>query len=255
MTASPQPAARRRWIPILVLVGIAIAGTVGGAYLDWRMWYPASGIVVTIGAAGLLLVGALAWSSRWPPIRPVAYGVLAFGIGVLLGQNFGPSRPPISQASGSVTIQLTEPAGAAPITGRADCQLTPDGDNFEISGDPNLRLQVGDQPVEERAPIQVALARGDMWEYGAESRSDGWSLLMIIGDAGPFTGDEMPTEMAVASDASSELTGSGDQRAGSVSFSGLVGKDVGLGPPAGDPVELSGTLSWTCEGPAADPER
>lgn len=253
MTASTQPADSRRWTPIVLLVVLAAAGAAMGAYLDWRMWHPTSGIVVTIGAVGLLIVGALAWTSRWRPIRPVAYGVLAFGIGVLLGQNLGPSRPPISQASGTVTIQLSEPADAAPITGRADCQLTPDGNNFQINGDPNLRLQIGDEPVEQRDPIQVALARGDMWEYGAETRSDGWSLLLIIGDAGPFSDDEVPTEAAMATDASSDLTASGDQHAGSVRFSGLAGKDIGLG--VSDTVELSGTLSWTCDGPAPDPER
>ena len=253
MTAAPQPPRRRPWIPILVLAGIAIVGAVIGAYLDWRMWHPASGIVITIGAIGLLLIGALAWASRWRPIRPVAYGVLAFAIGAILGQNLGPSRPPISLVGGMVTVELVEPADAAPITGPADCQLTPDGENFQVSGDPNLRLQIGDQPPQERDPIQVALARGDMWEYGAESRSDGWSLLFILGDAGPFTDEEMPTEVAMATDASSELSASGDQTAGSISFSTLVAKDVGLG--TGDTVELSGTLSWTCEGPAADPER
>lgn len=253
MTATPRPARPRPLIPILVLVGIAIVGAVVGAYLDWRMWHPTSGLVVTIGAIGLLLIGALAWASQWQPIRPVAYGVLAFAIGAILGQNLGPSRPQISLVDGTITVELTEPADASPITGRADCQLTPDGNNFQVSGDPNLRLQIGDQPLELRDPIQVALARGDMWEYGAESRSDGWSLLFILGDAGPFTDEEMPTEVAMATDASSELTGSGDQRAGSLSFSGLVVRDMGLG--AARPVELSGTLSWTCEGSAADPER
>jgi hypothetical protein len=253
MTATARSVRRRPWIPILVLAGIAIVGAVVGAYLDWRMWHPTSGIVVTIGAIGLLIVGALALASRWHPIRPVAYGLLAFAVGAILGQNFGPSRPPISLVSGTVTLELTEPADAAPITGRADCQLTRGGDNFEISGDPNLRLQIGDQPLEQRDPIHVAVGRGDMWEYGAESRADGWSLLLIIGDAGPFTDEEVPTEVAMASDASSEITGSGDQRAGSVSFSGLVPKDMGLG--AGEAVDLSGTLSWICDGPSADPER
>ena len=253
MTATPQPTRRRNWIPILVLAAIGIVGAGVGAYLDWLMWHPTAGIVVTLGALGLLLLGAFAWASRWRPIRPVAYGVLAFAIGAILGQNFGPSRPPISLAAGTITLELTEPAGAAPITGRADCQLTPGGDNFEISGDPNLRLQIGDQPIEERDPIQVAVARGDMWEYGAESRADGWSLLLIVGDAGPFTDEDVPTEVAMASDAASELTGSGDQRTGSISFSGLVPADIGLG--AGEQMDLSGTLSWTCEAPAADPER
>lgn len=255
MTPSAPPAAlRSRNLGIGALVILALVGALVGAYLDWKLWHPMSGIVVTIGAIGLLLVGALAWASRWQPIRPVAYGVLGFAIGAILGQNLGPSRPPISLVDGTITVELTAPAGAAPITGPADCQLTPDGQNFQVSGDPNLRLQIGDQPLEERDPIQVALARGDMWEYGTEARGDGWSLLLVVGDAGPFTDLEMPTEVAMASDASSELSASGDQRAGSITFSGLVEKDIGLGLAAAGPSELSGTLSWTCEGAAADPE-
>lgn len=254
MTHLAQPARRRRWTPLLLLVGVVIVGVAVGAYLDWRMWHPMSGIVVTIGAVGLLGLGIGAWLSHWPPLRPVAYGILALAIGALIGQNFGPSRPPISQMSGTITVQLTEPAGAAPISGHADCQLTPDGENFQISGDPNLRLQIGDQPLRERDPIQIALTRGDMWEYGVESRADGWSLLFIVGDAGPFTDEQMPSEVAMATDASSELSASGDQQAGSLSFAGLVEKDVGLGLSETGPVQLSGTVSWACDGPARDPE-
>ena len=252
MTATPQPARRRPWKPILVLVLILIIGVAVGAYLDWRMWHPTSGIVVTIGAIGLLLIGALASATGPKPIRPAAYGAVVLALGAILGQNIGPSRPPVNQVGGTMMVELTEPADAEPINGRAQCQLTPDGDNFEVSGDPNLRLQIGDQLLEQRDPIQVALARGDMWEHGAESRSDGWSLLVIVGDAGPFVGDEMPSEVTMATDASSDLTGNGDQRTGSLSFSGLVWKDIGLG--TGDPMELSGTVTWTCNGPPADPE-
>jgi hypothetical protein len=252
MTTVNPPARRRSWRPILVLMLTVIVGGAIGAYLDWRMWHPSSGIVVTIGAIGLLLIGVLASAAGPKPIRPVAYGVVALAIGAVLGQNAGPARPPVDQLGGTITVELTEPADAKPITGRAQCQLTPDGSNFEVSGDPNLRLQIGDQPLEERDPIQVAVARGDMWEHGAGSRSDGWSMLVVVGDAGPFIGDEMPSEVTMATDASSHVTGSGEQRAGSLSFSGLVWKDIGLG--TGDSMELSGTVSWTCDGPPADPE-
>ena len=257
MTASTAPTAtRRRWIGLVLLALAVLAGAAVGAYLDWRMWHPTSGIVVTLGAVGILLIGAIAWASRWRPIRPLALGILAFGVGVILGQNLGPSRPPISLVQGTVTIELTQPANAAPIAGRASCQLTPDGENFEISGDPNLRIQIGDQPREEQDAIQVALAKGDMWEYGAaEPRDDGWSLLTIVSDSGPFTDAEVPTSAAMASDGSSELRPTGDQEAGSITFSGLVAADVGLGDASASPVELAGTLSWSCEGPNADPER
>lgn len=256
MTASSEPTATsRRWLGFVVLAGVMLLGAAAGAYLDWRMWHPMSGIVVTFGALTILLVGALAWATRVRRIRPVAFGALAFGVGLVLGQNLGPSRPPISLVQGTLTIELTEPANAAPITGRADCQLTPDGRNFEISGDPNLRIQIGDQPREERDAIQVALARGDMWEYGAKSRDDGWSLLAVISDSGPFTDDQVPTSAAMASDPTSELVASGDQRAGSIRFAGLAATDLGLGDAAASPVPLAGTLTWTCEGPDADPER
>jgi hypothetical protein len=255
MTASTAPTTTRgRWIGLVLVALAVLAGAAAGAYLDWMMWHPSSGIVVTFGAIGILLVGAIAWASRWRPIRPLALGTVTFGVGVILGQNLGPSRPPISMVQGTVTIELTEPANAAPITGRADCQITPDGDNFEISGDPNLRIQIGDQPREEQDALQVAVTRGDMWEYGAEPRDDRWSMLAIVSDSGPFTDDQMPTSAAMASDASSELAVSGDQRAGSITFSGLAPTDVGLGDQTADPMDLAGKLSWSCDGPDADPE-
>jgi hypothetical protein len=256
MTASSESTTTKgRRLGLAVLAGVALLGAIIGAYLDWRMWHPMSGIVVTFGALAILLVGALAWAAQSPRIRPIAFGALAFGVGVVLGQNLGPSRPPISVVEGTMTVELTEPANAAPIVGRADCQLTPDGRNFEISGDPNLRIQIGDQPLEERDALQVALARGDMWEYGATSRDDGWSLLTIVSDTGPFTDDQVPGSAAMASDATSELVASGDQRAGSIRFAGLVATDVGLDEPLAGSGRLAGTLTWSCEGTDADPER
>ena len=132
--------------------------------------------------------------------------------------------------------------------------LETDGRMVDLKRDPNLRIQIGDQPREVQDSIQVAVARGDMWEYGAESRDDGWSLLAIVSDSGPFTDEEVPGHAAMASDASSELVVSGDQHAGSMTFSGLAPTDVGLGDPAAGQLELAGTLSWSCDGPNASPE-
>ena len=243
MTASTPTATRARSRYALLLIPV-VTGAAAGAYLDWQLWQPSSGIVVTVGAGGLLLVAGLAWSSRWKAVRPAAFWVAAFGIGLLLGQNFGPARPPVMQAAGTVTVELTEPANAEPITGRAHCQQTPGGDNFEISGDPNLRLQIGDQPLEERDPIQLALAKGDMWQYGAP-RDDGWSLLIRIGDAGPFTDDQMPVDVTMESDGNSEIDGDGTQERGSLRFTGLV-LDEQQSPGAEGPIELAGTIEWSC---------
>ncbi len=247
MTASPGPTtARRPWLGLLVLGLLALGGAAAGAYFDWRMWHPMSGIVITFGAGFLLVLGALALATRWRPMRPVALGVLAFAIGVFLGQNLGPSRPPVTLADGTLTIALTEPAGAQPISGPASCQLTPDGENFEISGDPNLRLEIGDQPMEERDNVQVALTQGDMWEYGADSRSDGWGMLVTISDTGPFTDDQVPGNVTMTTDRDSAITGEGTQEAGSLSFDGLV-MDQEQSPGGSGPIELAGTIEWSCD--------
>ncbi len=236
----------------LLLIPLII-GAIAGAYLDWRWWHPTSGILITMVAAGLLVLAALAWTTRWRPIRPTVLGVAAFALGLLLGQNFGPSRPPITLVSGSVDLQLTAPADAQPTGGSADCQLTPDGQNFQISGDPNIRVEIGDQPREEQDAVSISIARGDMWQYG-EPRSDGWSLIVVISDTGPFTDDEIPGLWYLVSAPSSEVIAEGTQEAGSIAFDGLV-LDADQSQLADEAPELSGTIEWSCDGPPLGPER
>lgn len=250
MTASST--SERSPVRHVVLLVPLIIGAVAGAYLDWLWWHPTSGILVTIVAGGLLVLAALAWSTRWAPIRPAVLGVSAFAIGLLLGQNFGPSRPPITLTAGRVDLQLTEPAGAQPTGGRADCQLTPDGQNFEISGDPNVRIEIGDQPREEQDAVQISIAKGDMWQYG-EPRNDGWSLIVAVSDSGPFTDDDIPGLWFMESGPSSELVATGTQAAGSIRFGSLV-LDATQSQGADQPLELSGTLEWTCDASIRWPE-
>jgi hypothetical protein len=256
MTAAPPSRSSRSFLSAgrlaVLLIPLAV-GAALGAYLDWMWWHPTSGILVTIMAGGLLVVSVIAWSSRWEPIRPVVLWVAAFAIGMLLGQNVGPSRPPISLVSGRLTVELTEPAGAQPMGGRADCQLTPDGRNFEVSGDPNFRIEIGDQPREEQDAVQISIARGDMWQYG-EPRSDGWSLIVAVSDSGPFTDEEVPGLWFRESGPSSELVATGTQEAGSIRFDGLA-LNASQSQGVDEALDMSGTIEWTCDGPPVNPER
>lgn len=252
MTASTPTRSLPSRARLAVLLLPLVVGAVAGAYLDWRWWHPTSGIVVTIAAGGLLVLSVLAWSSRWMPIRAAVLWLAAFAIGLLLGQNFGPSRPPITQVSGRLTVQLTEPADAQPVEGSADCQLTPDGENFMISGDPNIRIEVGEQPREEQDAVQISIGRGDMWQYG-EPRTDGWSLIVAVSDTGPFTDDEVPGIWYMTSAASSDLAGEGTQETGSITFDGLV-LNATQSQGADEPLDLSGTIEWSCDGPVRGPE-
>ncbi|MDQ2674229.1 MAG: hypothetical protein M3Y40_06190 [Chloroflexota bacterium] len=238
-------------LALLLLLPLAVGAVVGG-YLDWMWWHPSSGILITIVAGALLVLAVLAWTSRWTPIRPAVPWIGAFAMGLLLGQNLGPSRPPITLVSGTLTAVLTEPADAQPTEGRADCQLTPDGRNFEISGDPNIRVEIGEQPHEEQDNLQISIARGDMWQFG-EPRSDGWSLIVAVSDTGPFTDDEVPAIWYMTSGPSTELTGAGTQAAGSLAFDGLMLNER-QSQGVDEALEMSGTIQWTCDGSVRGPE-
>lgn len=252
MTAAERPTPRSSAIRIAALVLIALVGMAVGAYLDWLWWHPTSGILITIAAGGLLVLAALAWSNRLTLVRPAALGVVALAIGLLLGQSLGPSRPPITPVSGRLAIQVTEPANDQPAEGPADCQLTPDGRNFLLSGDPNIRVEIGDQAREEQDAVQISVARGDMWQYG-EPRSDGWSLIVAVSDSGPFTDEAVPGIWYLESAPSSDLFGEGTQAAGSIRFGGLI-LNTSQSQGTDQPLEISGTIEWSCDGPIQGPE-
>jgi hypothetical protein len=229
-----------------VLLAILIATIVLGAYLDWRWWHPASGIVVTMAAGAMLVLGGIGAALRWRRLHPVAAGAVVAGVGLLLGQALGPEREAPILAEGTVTIVLERPEGAAEVTGPTTCNHTASGANYLVSTDSNLRLELGDQPDEERDFVMASLSHGDMWEHGAEARPDRIGLTIIVADAGPFTDVDVPTEVVMASDASSTLSLEGTQESGRLAFSGLV-PDPDRPDARQDPIELAGTLAWECE--------
>jgi len=238
---------RTPWLSIAILAMLGIAAAVAGGYLDWQWWHPTSGIIVTIAAGAALLLAAVVALGRTPVTRMISMAIGTVGIGLLLGQNLGPSREAPILGSGTVTLQLTEPAGAAEVIGRADCNLTASGDNFAIWGDPNIRIEVGDQELRDRDFVGISISAGDMWEAGAEPRPDGIGVSLLVGGGGPIPEDGAPSEVMMASAASSELEGTVDQRSGSIRFSGLVVDPTYETGAVAEPMDLAGTVSWTCE--------
>jgi hypothetical protein len=238
---------RTPWLPVVILALLGIVAAAIGAYLDWQWWHPTSGIMVTIAAAAALLLAGAVALGRTPVTRMVSMAIGAIGIGLLLGQNLGPSRETPLLGSGTVTLQLSEPADAAEVTGRADCNLTASGDNFAIWGDPNIRLEVGDQDPHDRDFVGISITAGDMWQAGAEPRTDGIGLSLLVGGGGPIPEDGAPSEVMMASALTSEIEGTVDQRSGSIRFSGLVVHPTYEAGAAAEPRDLAGTVSWTCE--------
>ena len=84
-----------------------------------------------------------------------------------------------------------------------------------------------------------------MWEHGDGPRSDGWSLIVIVSDTGPFTDEGIPGIQFMRSGGASALVGSGTQDAGSIRFDGLV-LDAEQSQGAQEPMELAGTIEWSC---------
>jgi len=122
-----------------------LAAAILGAYLDWVWWPVYSGLMITI-AAGLILIvaGLLALAARGNARRVALLG-LAVGVGLLAGQNLGPSREPlISQPDGTITMELESPVVAV-ASGPADCTNVASATEFQVSGDPNLRLDSPDR--------------------------------------------------------------------------------------------------------------
>lgn len=252
MSAAPSSAApKRRWLAPAAFVLLALIGAAAGAYLDWRWWHPMSGITVTIGAGLVLVLAALAWAVRRGPARPIAIGLAVLGVGLLLGQNLGPTREPVGNSEGTLSVTLSEPANATVEPGRATCGTTPSGANFLVSGDEGLRIRIGDEPLEERDFLVLSVTKGDMWAYG-ESRADGIGIVAIVGRGGPLPEDGTPDEVTLVSSPDSQISGTATQEAGSLTFEGLV-VDPERNDPGAQAVALAGTIEWSCEVAAARP--
>ena len=234
---------RRRWaavVAFVAFVGAAILGAVG----DWVWWEPYKGLVITLAAGGVLLVAIVLATLR--RTRPAALVVAAIGVGLIAGQNLGPSRPQLEQFQGTLTVTLSAPratTGSAPVTCARDAAAT----ELSLSGDPNLRLDViADDPaapadVDQREFVGVSLTVGDRWEQDPTPRPDGVVLRISVGRVEA----DLP-ETRMRSGRSSTREGDRSATGGTLSFAGLV-PEIRPGEATGDPIDLAGTVTWTCD--------
>jgi hypothetical protein len=230
---------------LVIVAVVAVGAALVGAYLDWIWWLPYEGMLITIVGAGLLVVASILATVR--RTRQLAILVVATGAGLLAGQNLGPARPALIHTEGSLTVSLTSPrpgTGTVPAT----CASEASGGAYQVSGDPNLRLDViRDDPeapadLDQREFVGIGLSVGDRWDQGSARRPDRIALWIRIGRVEA----ELP-ETPMRSDGSSTLVLEGTSETGSLDFAGLV-HDPETTEAAGDGLELVGTVTWTCVG-------
>ncbi len=239
---------QRRWIVVLTALALLAAGVLG-AVGDWVWWEPYKGFIITLAAGGFLLIAivlAVLRRTRW-----AALIVAAIGVGLIAGQNLGPSRPQLQYFEGTMTVTLTDPratSGSAPVS----CAMDATASELSLSGDPNLRLDiVADDPaapadVDQREFVGVSLTVGDRWEEDPTGRPDGVVLRMTVGRAEA----DLP-ETRSRSAPSSVLEMDRSATGGTLSFEGLV-PDLRADEAAGPPIDLAGALTWTCDVPSRE---
>jgi hypothetical protein len=231
-----------RSIGLIAVVAIVFVGAaVVGAYLDW-LWWPVAyglGFLLALAALAILVVGGLLALVGRGVVRRIALVVLAVGVGILAGQVLGPSREPlIDQGGGTMTVSLTSPV-VATATGTADCQNVASATEFQVTGDPNMRLDTPEQPF-----VSVDLNVGDRWRVLRDvPRKDG--LLLDIGITGALVTDAgKPSTVGMQAAESSVVESTLSNAGGSIRFAGLVARN---GPDfSGESIDLAGTIVWTC---------
>jgi hypothetical protein len=240
---SPEAAApdRGRAVFIAVLVIAFGLAAIVGAYIDWQWWPVYFGIVLTIAAIPIVLIGAIAAALTHGLARRISLVVLAVGVGLLAGQNLGPTRAPLSYAEGSMTV-VFDGAIAATASGRAECQSVVDGSEISVSGDPNLRLDTPDQPF-----LMISFDKGDRWEaIYPGPRANGIALEITVTDP-RVPDDGKPSTIGMGADATSTVEADFDATGGVIRFADLVpltGVDY-----SGEAMDLSGTIEFICDEP------
>ncbi len=243
--AAPTAGDRGRVLARLAVAGAFAVAAIVGAYLDWIWWPVTSGLVITLAAIALLLLGGIVALvgraiGRVTVLR-IALVVVALGVGLLAGQNLGPSREPLVQTfGGTMTLRLESPVVAV-ATGTASCSSVASGTEFSVTGDPNMRLDTPDNPF-----VMVYANAGDRWQVSSDRPRKNGVALSIDVTSPLVTGDKPSTTGMQATDSSSLESTFGAQ-GGSIRFANLAAKS---GPDfTGELIDVVGTLEWTCGAP------
>ncbi len=225
----------------LALIGIMSAAV--AAYGDWVWWEPYRGVVITLAAGVVLVVAVVLATVR--RTRPAAIVVAVVGLGLVAGQNLGPSRPELQHSEGTMTVTLSSP-GPASGTGPATCAMDAAATELSVSGDSNLRLAiVPDNPaapsdIDQREFVWISLTVGDRWIRSPDARSDMRAFQIGVGRVEA----DMP-ESRMVSGQSTSLEIAWSAAGGTLRFAGLTAQSD-TSEARGDFIDLAGTLEWTC---------
>lgn len=225
---------------------VAIPSVIVGAYAGWILWHPVDSLMVWLVAVPVLIVaGVLALVPR-QGTRRIALVLAVASVGVLAGVLLGPHRPALEAADGHIEINVETPmpgSGAHSAT----CQFDEAGTELQVSGDPNLRLDLFPAnpalpaDVDGRPFVGISITVGDRWRDDAHARTDNVDLSIWIGRV-----EEGSTETQLAASDASSVEIQWTPAGGSLAFANLV--DVtDPAAPAADPLGLRGVVAWTCD--------
>jgi hypothetical protein len=223
------------------LVALFVCAFVATAYWDWMWWEPYNALLPYL-AEGVLLLLAIILAAI-PRARPFALVPAVVGIGLVAGQVLGPARPELRHGDGIVTVSLSAPVSAVG-SASATCATSDGGRELQVSGDPNLRIDIfPDNPaappdIDQREFISVYLTIGDRWRRSV--RADETDFHLSVGRV-----EADFTESWMMAGPSSMLTVDWRARAGSARFADLV-HEIRPNEAPGEFIDVAGTLEWTC---------
>ena len=233
--AAPAAPTRGRGLFLVGLAAIGLVAALFGAWLDWLWWPVYSGIVITLVAVALLIVGGLIAVIPRRRVRRTGFVLLVVAAGLLLGQALGPSREELLETEGTMTLTLVAPSSETSSI-MAMCSLVASGTEFSISGDANMRLDDG-------SFVSIYINTGNRWEVLRDvPRTDGVHFQISV--MPEEVTNDLPTAIGMESVPTSTIDATFTNDGGRVEFADLApmtGVDY-----SGAALDLAGTVEWTC---------